>query len=1007
MSLPSDTRVGRYLIRSRLGAGGMAEVYLADDTELQRPVALKVLPPETMADARAQRRLLREARAAASLDHPHIASVYEIGEDQGRRFIAMQFVEGEPLDVRLRRTSLTPDKAIAIAADVADALAAAHGRGITHRDIKPSNIIITPAGRAIVLDFGLAKPGADEPAANSETVSTLSSPGDIVGTVPYMSPEQVRGEVVDARSDIFSLGVTLYEMLSGRRPFDEPSKAATGLAVLTREPLPLARFVNDLPSELERIVAKALRKDRNTRYQDVRDLAIDLRSLLEPSAPPSHPETLDQTSHDPAPGGSRPTFVPWRAALVLVTLAVVGGASWYTWHQITRSRAMALLPRIEALAAEGDYPAAYELIRQVEAVMPGEPTVNRLLPTVSMTLSVRTKPDGADVYLRLYAPDERGAVAERQHVGATPVDDLQVARGDYVLSLERAGFATVERTVSGTILRASRFVMMPPPIEIDMVLAPVDQHPSDMVPVPGGDYRLVAWSRPTDARVRLGDFLIDRYEVSNDDYKAFISAGGYLKREYWTDPFVENGRTLAWDEAMDRLVDRSGLAGPREWSGQNVPDGRGDHPVTGITWYEAAAYARFRGKRLPTIFEWEKAARNGGTSVVGSFMPWGVFYPGDGLVRRANFETDGTRPVDSSPFGMSPFGAYNMAGNVAEWTMTDTSEGRVTMGGAWGEPTYLFARYGRLPEWFSSAKLGFRCALSAPGTTGDQGAMPIEIAREIPSYAPSSDADFRQWSVPYDYEATPLEARVESLDEAPDWTRERITFNGAGGERAIAYLYLPRNYARPLQVINFIPAGDVDSGLRSLPDSMEDRLPPLIRAGRAAFGVVLRGYIERLWPADYTEPTRESAEYLDEMVGRVTDLRRGLDYLETRPEIDRSKIAVFAPSAGSRVGLIAAAVESRFATIVLMGAGITRESAGAIAEANPVGFAAHIQGPTLMYQGLYDEDTNLTTEARPLFELLPEPKRFLPFEGGHIPDMEVMVPALNAWFDEVLGPVRR
>jgi hypothetical protein len=331
----------------------------------------------------------------------------------------------------------------------------------------------------------------------------------------------------------------------------------------------------------------------------------------------------------------------------------------------------------------------------------------------------------------------------------------------------------------------------------------------------------------------------------------------------------------------------------------------------------------------------------------------------------------------------------------------------VVTGGAWGEPAYLFARYGRLPEWFSSAKVGFRCALSAPGTTGDQGAVRIEIDREIPAYSRSSDASFRQWKAAYDYEATPLEPRVEDVQETPDWVRERISFNGAGGDRAIAYLYLPRNYPRPLQVINFIPAGDVDSGFRPLPDSMEDRLAPLIRSGRAAFGVVLKGYIERLWPADHTPPALQSVEYLDEMVGRVTDLRRGLDYLETRPQIDGSRIAVFAPSAGSRVGLIAAAVETRFAAVALMGAGITRSGAAAIAEANPVGFAAHIAGPTLMLQGRYDEDTNSTTEARPLFDLLPEPKRWVPFDGGHIPSLEVMVPALNAWFDEVLGPVRR
>ncbi len=983
----------------------MAEVYLADDVELQRPVAVKVLPSETMADPRAQRRLLREARAAAGLDHPNIASVYEIGEDQGRHFIAMQFVEGEPLDARLRRTSLTQAEAATLAADVADALAAAHLRGITHRDIKPSNIVITPRGRAVVLDFGLAKPGA-EPDSDAQTASALSSPGAAVGTVPYMSPEQVRGERVDARSDIFSLGVTLYEMLSGRRPFDESSPAATASAVLTREPLPLSRFVNDLSSELERVVLKSLRKDREARYQDVRDLAIDLRAVLETSA---------LTGRSDAPSTPAASSVPragpsaWRrrVGVGVVSVIAAGGAAWFGSHQLAVRRAVAVLPQIEALADRGDYPAAYALAEEVETVLPGDSTLTRLMPTISMTVSVRTEPAAADVYLRLYAPEANGDLPARRHVGVTPVENLRVARGDYVLSIEREGYAPIERTVSGTILRASRLVIMPPPIEVVRALVPLDRQPSEMVVVPGGDYRLVGWSRPTDTRVPLGDFFIDRHEVSNREYKEFISAGGYLKREYWTEPFVDGARTLTWEEAMARLVDRSGLPGPREWLGQDVPDGRADHPVTGITWYEAAAYARFRGKRLPTVFEWEKAARDGGTSTVGSYMPWGVFYPGEPLLERANFETGGTWPVASAAFGMSPFGARNMAGNVAEWTMTDTSEGQVATGGAWGEPVYLFARYGFLPGWFSSAKLGFRCAMSAPGTTGNQGAMRIELAREIPSYTRSSDVDFARWTSAYDYEPTPLEPRVESIEETPDWIRERVTFNGAGGERAIAYLYLPRHHPRPLQVVDFIPAGDVDGGFRSLPDSIEDRLAPVIRSGRAAFGVVLKGYIERLWPSDRMAPDRQSAEYLDEMIGRVTDVRRGLDYLATRPEIDQDGIAVFAPSAGSRVGLIVAAIERRYRTTVLMGAGITREGAQAIAEANPVGFAAHIQGPTLMLQGRYDEDTNLTTAAEPLFRLLPEPKRLTLFDGGHIPGTEVLVRELSAWFDEVLGPVRR
>ena len=227
---------GHYVIRARLGAGGMGEVYLADDTQLGRRVALKVLPADREADPTAQRRLEREARAAAQLDHPHICSVYEAGEADGRQYIAMQYVEGETLDARLRSSPLDVAEVLAIAVQVVDALHEAHTHGVLHRDIKPANIMITTRGDAKVMDFGLAKHAVTESsAAMAETASMLSRQGDVFGTAPYMSPEQARGERLDQRSDLFSVGVLLYEMTAGQRPFQGTNSAAIAAAILTSE----------------------------------------------------------------------------------------------------------------------------------------------------------------------------------------------------------------------------------------------------------------------------------------------------------------------------------------------------------------------------------------------------------------------------------------------------------------------------------------------------------------------------------------------------------------------------------------------------------------------------------------------------------------------------------------------------------------------------------------------------------------------------------------------------
>jgi hypothetical protein len=458
---------------------------------------------------------------------------------------------------------------------------------------------------------------------------------------------------------------------------------------------------------------------------------------------------------------------------------------------------------------------------------------------------------------------------------------------------------------------------------------------------------------------------------------------------------------------MKEFKDRTGLPGPRSWSSQNFPEGKSDYPVTDITWYEASAYAAFRGKQLPTIFQWEKAARNGNTSNFGIYMPWGIFSPGDTLDYHANFKNEGTMPVNSSEFGISPFGAYNMAGNASEWCLNETSEGFIATGGAWGAPSYTFSSYGTLPGFYSSNKQGFRCALNASGASGDQGAMRIEIKNEVPAYAASSDADFSKWLTYYHYDKTPLDPQIVETKETAEWRREKITFNGADGERAIAYLYLPKNFPQPLQVVHFVPASNVEDGTTPLQVVMDSNLAPLIKSGRAAFGVVLKGYSERLRPDSYTEPQPTTVEYRDKIVNWITDLRRGLDYLETRNDVDAGRIAFYGPSAGARIGLIMAAVENRYRSIVMVGAGVRKSFVPWIPEANPINFAPHILAPKLIMHGRYDENLSLKTEAEPLYKLLREPKRLVLYDGGHVPSFEFFVTTMNGWLDETLGPVKR
>jgi len=354
---PQGTKLGRYEIRSQLGAGGMGEVYLALDSDLNRKVALKVLPEDFATKPHAMQRFIQEAKAASGLNHPNIITIYEIGTEGGTYFIAAEFIDGETLRNYVLRSQLSVSKAIEIGLQVASALSTAHAAGIIHRDIKPDNIMLRRDGIVKVLDFGLAKlterwttSDVDPDAATKAIVQTQS--GVIVGTTAYMSPEQTRALDVDTRTDIWSLGVVLYEMIAGVTPFKGHTASDTSAAILKSDPTPLSEMLPETPFELERIVSKALQKDRDERYQVIKDLELDLKALKrqfelgatqEPSIQ-SRATWLVQSPHT-----ARSTAAMSRAAsttvekpktskslwVALVVLIAVGGiAGWYLWQQL-------------------------------------------------------------------------------------------------------------------------------------------------------------------------------------------------------------------------------------------------------------------------------------------------------------------------------------------------------------------------------------------------------------------------------------------------------------------------------------------------------------------------------------------------------------------------------------------------------------------------------------------------------------------------------------------------
>lgn len=682
---------------------------------------------------------------------------------------------------------------------------------------------------------------------------------------------------------------------------------------------------------------------------------------------------------------SKPTFLKPKCIIpvVLVLIILAGAIFLLDKRAKVRWAKNEGIQEIENLFNDDNYIEAFNLSEKVERYIPQDSALKELLLKVRTSLTILTDPPGAKVYWKEYS-DTSGSWV---HIGQTPIDSIMMPVSTfYRFSIEKTGYETLFGATSTYSDMDTVFRRMFKMGEI----------PPGMVYVDG------YWNEVEDTWEKDNGFFIDKYEVTNKQFKEFVDHGGYRNQDYWKHEFIREGKKLTWEEAISEFIDKTGRPGPSTWEAGDYPEGQDDYPVGGISWYEAAAYAEFAGKVLPTADHWD--------SSVGFYWSSVRYFFGSDIYPLSNIFSENPLAVGSKE-GISCYGVYDMPGNAREWCLNESSDGRIICGAGWDDPSYVFEFWSQLPPFDRSRQNGFRCALyideeKIPETAFRFIEMGTRSKRDYSLETPVPDQTFQVYKTQFLYDETELDATIEGRDNtAENYIIEKVAYNTAyGKERMMAYLFLPGNTSPPYQTLIFFPGA---SALHNEDPKgyASGYFEYVLNSGRAVMFPIYFETYERNKNQVLTSSPQYTHQYTENLIKWVKDFSRSIDYLETRTDIDIDKLGYYGHSWGGRLGGVIPAVEVRLKVSILILAGFN--TGKPYPEADDINYVSRVKIPTLILGGRYDSDFDLNNQVIPFYNLLGTPeadKRLCVYEAGHYILYKYRVKEVLEWLDKYFGP---